>query len=43
MIKLAEFTSAIKVSWIKRYTVDKIDDHWADMIDDYLNLTPDTK
>ena len=43
MIKLAEFTSAIKVSWIKRYTVDKIDDHWADMIDDYLNLTPDTR
>ena len=43
MIKIADFTNAIKVSWIKRYTVDKIDDNWADMIDNYLDLTPDTR
>ena len=33
MVKLEDFTQAIKVSWIRRYAVQKTDDHWADIID----------
>ena len=43
MIRLEDFMKAIKVSWIKRYCIDKIDDHWADIIDDYYDLTPGTR
>ena len=43
MIRLESFFKAIKVSWIKRYSVDKIDDNWADIIDTFLHLTPDTR
>ena len=43
MIKLENFSKAIKVSWIKRYIVDKIDDNWADIIDTFFHLTPDTR
>ena len=43
MIRLESFVKAIKVSWIKRYSMDKIDDNWADMIDTFLHLTPDTR
>ena len=43
MIRLESFMKVIKVSWIKRYSVDRIDDHWADMIDTFLKITPDTR
>ena len=43
MIRLADFTQAIKVSWIKRYSIDKLDDHWADIIDEYFHITPNTR
>ena len=43
MIRLTDFTKAIKVSWIKRYSIDKLDDNWADIIDNYFQLTPDTR
>ena len=43
MIRLDDFTKAIKVSWIKRYSIDKLDDNWADIIDDYFQITPDTR
>ena len=36
MRRLDDFTKAIKVSWIKRYSIDKIDDYWADMIDTFF-------
>ena len=35
MIRLESFIKAIKVSWIKRYSIDKIDDNWADIIDTF--------
>ena len=34
---------AIKISWIKRYSIDKINDNWADIIDSFYQLTPDTR
>ena len=43
MIRLADFTKAIKVSSIKRYSIDKLDDNWADIIDEYFQLTPNTR
>ena len=43
MIRLESFILAIKVSWIKRYSIDKIDDNWADMIDTFFQITPDTR
>ena len=43
IINLTDFTKAIKCSWVKRYCVDKLDDHWADLLDTFFNLTPDTR
>ena len=43
LIRLNDFTKAIKCSWVKRYCIDKLDDHWADKLDTILNLTPDTR
>ena len=43
MIRLESFIKAIKVSWIKRYSIDKIDDNWADIIDTFFGITPDTR
>ena len=39
MIKLEDFMKAIKVAWIKRYCIDMIDDHWADIIDEHYKLS----
>ena len=43
MIRIEDFIKAIKVLWIKRYSCDKLDDNWADIIDDFLKLTPATR
>ena len=43
IINLHDFTKAIKCSWVKRYCIDKLDDHWADKLDSFFNLTPDTR
>ena len=43
IIRLHDFTQAIKCSWVKRYCIDKLDDHWADKLDTFFNLTPDTR
>ena len=43
MIHLENFIKAIKVSWIKRYSIDKIDDNWADIIDTFFQFSPDTR
>ena len=43
MIRLETFIKAIKVSWIKRYSIDIIDDNWADIIDNFFQITPDTR
>ena len=41
--KVSEFFSSLKVSWIRRYAITKVNDHWADQIDLFFNLTPDTR
>ena len=43
IIQLHNFTRAIKCSWVKRYCIDKLDDHWADKLDLFFNTTPDTR
>mgnify|MGYP001344508254 CR=1 FL=1 len=43
VINLHYFTNAIKCSWIKRYRVDNLDDHWADLLDKHFNTTPETR
>ena len=40
--KVSEFLKGFKCSWIRHYAVSKLDDHWADQINSFLNLTPDT-
>ena len=32
------FFKFLRISWIKRYATDKLDDHWADVIDRELIL-----
>ena len=43
MIDIHEFVTSIKCSWIKRYTLGRLDDHWTDMLDIIFNLTMDTR
>ena len=43
MIDINEFISSIKCSWMKRYAIGRLDDHWADMLNTRFNLTADTK
>ena len=43
MIKLDDFSLAIKVVWLRRYAILKTNDHWADIIDTHLGLTTDTR
>ena len=43
IIQLHNFTKAIKCSWVKRYCINKLDDHWADKLDSFFNITPDTR
>ena len=43
MIDIQEFVTSIKCSWVKRYTLGRLDDHWADMLDLNFNLTIDTR
>ena len=30
---------SVKISWIKRYATDRLDDHWADIIDRKLKIS----
>ena len=43
MIKLEDFTQAIKVSWIRRYTIQKVVDHWADIIDKEFGINKEDR
>ena len=43
MIRVDHFFQALKCSWIKRYVVNAVDDHWGDLLYIHLNLTPDTR
>ena len=43
MVRLSDFTEAIRVSWIRRYAIERTDDHWADIIDHKLNLNINTR
>ena len=43
MIKLDDFTLAIKVAWLRRYAILQTDDHWADILDTHLGLSPETR
>ena len=43
MINLENFTTYLKASWIKRYTIDKLDDHGADMVDMSMGINRDDR
>ena len=43
IINLHHFTQAIKCSWIKRYCIDNLDDHWADLLDKHFNITRESR
>ena len=43
IINLHHFTQAIKCSWIKRYCIDNLDDHWADLLDKHFNITKNSR
>ena len=38
-IDSGSFFKWLKVSWIKRYATDRLDDHWEDIIDRELKLS----
>ena len=38
MINLENFTTALKTSWVRRYAIDKLYDHWADLVDTHLGI-----
>ena len=42
-IRVTDFFDSIKTSWIKRYATQLIDDHWCDLLDVKLGLTPTTR
>ena len=37
-IDAQNFFKSLKISWIKRYATDKLDDHWADIINANLKV-----
>ena len=37
-IRIRDFITSMKVAWIRRYTIDKYDDHWADLLDQLLGV-----
>ena len=43
MINLKNFISALKTSWIRRYVIDKLDDHWADLVDTHLGIDTENR
>ena len=43
MIRLDAFLQTINVSWVWRYCIQKVDDHWADIIDTHFKLTKNTR
>ena len=43
MINLKNFISALKTSWIRRYVIDKLDDHWADLVDTHLGIDAENR
>ena len=38
-IDARSFFMSLKVSWIKRYATDRLDDHWTDIIDRELKIS----
>ena len=38
MIHLEKFTASLKTSWVKRYTFDNLEDHWADLVDNNMGI-----
>ena len=42
-IDARSFFKSLKVSWIKRYATDRLDDHCADIIDRDLKLSKERK
>ena len=42
-IDACTFFMSFKVSWIKRYATDRLDDHWADIIDEKLKMRRNTR
>ena len=43
MINLKNFIPALKTSWVRQYVIDKLDDHWADLVDSYLGITRENR
>ena len=42
-IDARSFFLSLKVSWVKRYASDALDDHWADLIDLELGVDKSNK
>ena len=40
MVKVDEFFHSLKCSWIRRYAIGLINDHWADLLDQIFGLNP---
>ena len=43
LIELGSFFKGMTLSWIRRYVIDKYNDFWTSILDEYLGLTPETR
>ena len=43
MVKVSDFFHSLKCSWIRRYTIGLLNDHWTDQLDQILQLSPATR
>ena len=43
MVRVDDFFHGLKVSWVKRYAIQGVDDHWADLLDIQLGLQPTSR
>ena len=37
-IRIRDFLTGLRVSWIRRYSIEKYDDHWTDLLDQLLGI-----
>jgi hypothetical protein len=43
MVQLTDFLTSIKCSCLRRYSIENLNDHWADKIDSFFGLTYETR
>ena len=42
-MEMSSYFEGLQLAWMKRYTVEAYQDHWTDILDNCLNITPATR